>query len=101
MLKRSLLIPFLILSIACNQKTALNHQTLKPLTLAPFEKLDTIAVNDWWNRGPNPIIDVDVPREEVIAFGMYTVSNKTLKLSAQLFPLYPKESKEEKKQGLY
>ena len=35
-----------------------------------------------------------VSRDEVIAFGMYTVSNSTLKLSAQLFPLYPEESRE-------
>lgn len=61
---------------------------------APFEKLDTIATNDWWNRADNPIIDVRVPREEVIAFGLYTVHNKVLKLSAQLFPLYPKESRD-------
>lgn len=61
---------------------------------APFENLDTIATNDWWNRADNPIIDVHIPREEVIAFGLYTVHNKVLKLSAQLFPLYPKESRD-------
>ena len=61
---------------------------------APFEGLDTIATNDWWNRKSNKIIDVNVPRDEVVAFGMYTVSNKTLKLTAQLFPLYPTETRE-------
>lgn len=61
---------------------------------APFKGLDTIATNDWWNRNSNPIIDVKVPREDVIAFGIYTVSNETLKLSAQLFPLYPNETRE-------
>jgi len=61
---------------------------------APFENLDTIATNDWWNRGANPIIDVNVPRKDVIAFGLYTVSNNTLKLSAQLFPLYPDEDRD-------
>ncbi|MEM6803457.1 MAG: hypothetical protein AAF696_18765 [Bacteroidota bacterium] len=61
---------------------------------APFEKLDTLATNDWWNRGPSKIIEMKVDREEVIAFGMYTVSNHILKLSAQLFPLYPEESRE-------
>ena len=64
-----------------------------PLVVAPFENLDTIAANDWWNRAPNPIIDVKVPREEVIAFGMYTVANGTLKMTAQLFPLYPDETR--------
>ena len=35
-----------------------------------------------------------VDRDDVIAFGIYTVSNKILKLTAQLFPLYPNESRE-------
>ena len=60
---------------------------------APFEGLDTIATNDWWNRKPNPIIDVNVPREEVVAFGIYTVSNQILKITAQLFPLLPVETR--------
>ncbi len=65
-----------------------------PPVTAPFTGLDTLATNDWWNRGPNEIIDLDVPREEVIAFGLYTVSNETMKLTAQLFPLYPHETRE-------
>ncbi|GAA3612811.1 hypothetical protein GCM10022396_32570 [Flavivirga amylovorans] len=60
---------------------------------APFEKLDTYAVNDWWNRKPNPIVDLKVNRNKVIAFGIYTVANNTLKLSAQLYPLYPHEDR--------
>ena len=62
-------------------------------TRAPFEGLDTLATNDWWNRGESRIINVKVPRDEVVAFGIYTVSNNTLKLSAQLFPLYPDETR--------
>lgn len=65
-----------------------------PPVKAPFEGIDTLATNDWWERGPNEIIELDVPREDVIAFGIYTVSNKTLKLTAQLFPLYPDENRE-------
>ena len=60
---------------------------------APFTALDTLATNDWWNRKTSKIIDIKVPREQVIAFGIYTTSNHTLKLSAQLFPLYPEESR--------
>ena len=67
--------------------------SLTPPVIASFTKLDTISVNDWWNRGPNKIIDVMVPRDEVVAFGLYTVSNNILKLSAQLYPLYPNESR--------
>lgn len=62
--------------------------------IAPFEDLDTLATNDWWNRASNPIINMKIGRDSVIAFGMYTVSNQTLKLTAQLFPLYPEESRE-------
>lgn len=65
-----------------------------PPVIAPFTDLDTYSTNDWWNREANEIINLKVPRNEVIAFGLYTVSNNTLKLSAQLFPLYPNESRE-------
>ncbi len=61
---------------------------------SPFSNLDTLATNDWWNIPKNPIINLKVNRDQVIAFGIYTLSNKTLKLSAQLFPLYPEESRE-------
>lgn len=88
-----ILLSYLLIS-SCHQANKLSTDTLTPLVIAPFEKLDTIATNDWWNRQPNPIIDVNVPREDVIAFGIYTVSNRVLKLSAQLFPLYPNESRE-------
>ena len=92
-MKRTLLLASLITLIwGCNPTKRQTER--KPLVQAPFENLDTIATNDWWNRGPNPIIDVMVPREEVIAFGIYTVSNSILKLSAQMFPLYPEESRE-------
>jgi hypothetical protein len=78
--------------LACSTPKA--PQEMQPPVIATFENIDTIAINDWWNRGPNPIIDVKVPREEVIAFGIYTVFNNTLKLSAQLFPLYPNETRD-------
>ena len=60
---------------------------------SPFTALDTLATNDWWNRKTSKIIDLKVPRDQVIAFGIYTTSNNTLKLSAQLFPLHPGESR--------
>ncbi len=74
-----------------NQTT--DRSTWEPPTKAPFEALDSLATNDWWNRKPNDIVELDVPRDQVVAFGMYTVANNTLKLSAQLFPLYPDETR--------
>jgi hypothetical protein len=66
----------------------------EPPVRAPFEGLDTLGVNDWWNRPESDIVDLRVPRDQVVAFGIYTVANQTLKLSAQLFPLYPEETRE-------
>lgn len=68
-------------------------ESLKPPVIAPFDKVDTLCINDWWNRKPSEIIKLDVPRKEVVAFGIYTISNHTLKLTAQLFPLYPAETR--------
>lgn len=94
MKKLAILLPAILLLWACSEvkKTSPMEAPLK----APFENIDTLATNDWWNRGPNEIIDLKVDRKEVIAFGMYTVANQTLKLSAQLFPLYPDETREVK-----
>lgn len=75
-------------------------QTGEPPVRAPFEKIDLYCTNDWWNHAkaiknnPNKIIDVDVPREQVICFGIYTTQHKVMKMTAQLFPLYPKETRE-------
>jgi hypothetical protein len=78
-------------SLAAEQPTDLGEPPVK----APFvKKEDSLCVNDWWNRAPNPIIDLKVPRDEVVCFGIYTVGNGTLKLTAQLYPLYPGETRE-------
>ena len=78
--------------IACGSRKE-NTEMVVPVT-APFTELDTLATNDWWNRSDNPIVNMKVDRKDVIAFGIYTVSDGILKLSAQLFPLYPEESRE-------
>ena len=93
------LLPFLllILNFGCQSNTIeTKFGENPPPIIAPFEGIDTLAINDWWNRDQGPIINMIVDRSEVIAFGIYTVSNHTLKLSAQLFPLYPEESREVK-----
>ena len=77
-----------------------NAQYGDPPIRAPFEKIDTYCINDWWSHSkavkndPAKIVDVDVPRDQVICFGIYTTQNKVMKMSAQLFPLYPKETRE-------
>ncbi len=92
MYKNFILILLVILLYNCEE--SLDPTAMEPPVKAPFENLDTICTNDWWNRGENPIIDVKVPRNEVVAFGIYTLSEDILKLSAQLYPLYPNETRE-------
>ncbi len=85
---KKLILPALIIAmVSCQTKV------MDAPVLAPFTDLDTICTNDWWNRAPNPIHDVKVERDQVVAFGLYTVMNNTLKLSAQLYPLYPDETR--------
>lgn len=62
-----------------------------------FPKLDSQSTGEWWNKKPigrnQPIVEMNVPRNEVVAFALYTHQNGVLKLSAQLFPLKPDEAR--------
>jgi len=88
----------------------------EPPVKAPYpNNLDKAASNKWWEtakkaregklgskRHPKNsktvtgqhFLDLEVARDKVVCFALYTVHNKTLKMSAQLFPLFPKESRE-------
>jgi 3',5'-cyclic AMP phosphodiesterase CpdA len=63
-----------------------------------FPKLDSLATGEWWNaptpKGPNPPPSMDVPRDQVVAFALYTHERGVLKLTAQLYPLKPDEARE-------
>lgn len=72
---------------------------------AEFPQLDSLAVGEWWTkpqpRGPQAPPPLDVPRDQVVAFALYTVSRApaagsqaVLKLTAQLYPLKPGEARE-------
>ena len=60
-----------------------------------FPNLDSLAVGEWWKKpqpkGPNPPPSLDVPRDQVVAFALYTQQDGVLKLTAQLYPLKPGE----------
>lgn len=82
-----------------------------------YPNLDSLTTGSWWNQGgadagaaprqqrrgnarPRPQAggppqppSMDVPRDQVVAFAVYTHHNGVLKLSAQLFPLKPGEER--------
>ena len=79
-----------------------------------FPSLDHLSTGEWWKRArppevpskkgkpPKRIIELKVPRDQVVAFALYTQDSATLKLTGQLYPLMPDESREvrlETKQG--
>ena len=79
-----------------------------------FPNLDHLSTGEWWKRArppevpskkgkpPKRIIELKVSRDEVVAFALYTQDSGTLKLTGQLYPLLPDESREarlEIKQG--
>jgi 3',5'-cyclic AMP phosphodiesterase CpdA len=63
-----------------------------------FTNLDSLATGEWWTkptpRGPSAPPPMNVPRDQVVAFAVYTQQNGILKLSAQLYPLKPDEPRE-------
>jgi hypothetical protein len=63
-----------------------------------FPNLDSLAVGEWWKkprpRGPNAPPPMDVPRDQVVAFALYTHDRGVLKITAQLYPLKPGEPRE-------
>ena len=64
-----------------------------------FSKLDHLATGEWWEIGKNKS-GAKVPqsmkpvRSQVIAFALYSYDAGVLKLTAQLYPLLPEESRE-------
>ncbi len=56
-----------------------------------FKQLERQASGRWWEL-ENP--KLKVPRDQVIAFAVYTHDRGTLKLTAQFYPLLPEEPKQ-------
>jgi hypothetical protein len=84
-----------LITLAASVVATFSAEQGEPPIKAPFRKgEDSLCVNGWWKRPANEIIDLKVPREQVVCFGIYTVHNRILKLTAQLYPLYPDETRE-------
>ncbi len=64
---------------------------------AKFPQLDSLTSGEWWkagNAGKSAPPPMKVPRDEVVAFALYTTDRGVLKMTAQLFPLMPDEARE-------
>jgi len=59
-----------------------------------FSKLDSHAPGEWWKTGRKKGPRLMVPRDQVLAFALYTHDRGVLKLTAQLYPLLPTEPRE-------
>ncbi|MBT5017342.1 MAG: hypothetical protein HON04_01205, partial [Planctomicrobium sp.] len=59
-----------------------------------FSKLDSDATGEWWKPQGKKKPRLLVPRDEVVAFAIYTHDRGVLKLTAQLFPLMPDEPRQ-------
>ena len=57
-----------------------------------FAKLDSDATGEWWKEQDGKKPRLMVPRNEVLAFALYTQADGVLKLTAQLYPLLPDEA---------
>lgn len=67
--------------------------------------LDSQTTGEWWTvaesvpapvtgRRARRVLDLNVPRDQVVVFALYTHEAGVLKLTAQLFPLLPDEPRE-------
>lgn len=92
-----LTLTLLFLSLSCAVKIT---QAADPNPFGKkFPNLDGMATGKWWEKSVNlnrgkksrKIVNLNVPRDQVVAFALYTHENETLKITAQLYPLKPEE----------
>ncbi len=82
----------LLLGLACLVTNELAAEPPQPQPFGPkFPKLDSDATGRWWQPKGNKQPRLMVPRDQVLAFAVYTHDRGVLKLSAQLYPLLPDE----------
>jgi hypothetical protein len=101
---------FLYVTALFGLPSAIAQQEPQPFG-SKFPNLDGRATGEWWKRAERRrnqlengnqrqkanarrFVEMDVPRNEVVAFAVYTHDSGVLKMSAQLFPLKPGEAME-------
>lgn len=85
---------FLIFNFATTLPIA-KGQVPAPAFGERFKNVEKLSTGEWWKvKAPkNQSMNLNVPRDEVVAFAVYTHHRNTLKLTAQFFPLKPEEEK--------
>ena len=76
-----------VIVLTCQPGVAAEKQPFGP----GFPLLDSQATGEWWKPRGKMKVRLSVPRDEVLAFAIYTHHRGVLKLTAQLFPLMPDE----------
>lgn len=72
--------------------TGSNREVYSEQLFGPkFPKLESKSTGTWWEIKKDGLL---VPRDEVVAFAVYTHDRGVLKLTAQLYPLKPDEDRE-------
>lgn len=88
--------PFIFWRASAAQLLASGGEAAMPFG-EDYPALDSLATGEWWKvkpKGKDQPPPMKVPRDEVVAFAMYTVDRGILKMTAQLFPLMPDEARE-------
>ena len=97
-----LAINFLLVSLALIHAADANYAAPAPYG-TELPNLDSLATGKWWTKSAPavgkgnaqpPPPPMDVSRDQVVAFAMYTVHSGVMKMTAQLFPLKPGEPRE-------
>ncbi len=91
---------------AATLATGITAESLAADAPAPFgtefPNLESLTTGQWWTKGKgaktqtkgggqSPAPTMDVPRDQVVVFALYTHQAGVLKMSAQLYPLKPDE----------
>ncbi|MCH2573125.1 MAG: hypothetical protein MK103_17330, partial [Planctomycetes bacterium] len=80
------------------------RETAQPFG-ADFKNLETLTTGQWWTKDAKAKTrfkgrrrrasapPMDVPRDQVVVFAVYTHQDDVLKMTAQLYPLKPGEER--------
>ena len=71
--------------VGCNEKI---EKEKVPLVIAPFNDVDTLAINDWWNRADNPIINLKMSLAFLLLLSLL-VSQRAAEASYNIKKTFP------------